>query len=182
MTRNRTSSRAETRPASPARPATGAPAILALALLLLAVAPSPRADSPPPLPSTVDSLAWIVGCWARTDAEKGSGETWRRSGDRLVGQGRTVVGGRVAETEALEIRRDERGLVLVARPNGQEPTTFRLVRASGTAMVFENPFHDFPQRIVYERKGDALDAKIEGTLVGGKKKVVPFPMTAIPCG
>lgn len=181
MTRTRTGTRRET-PIAPAPRARGIALALLALLLLVPVAPSLEADSPPPLPTTVEPLAWIVGCWARTDAEKGSGESWRRSGDRLVGQGRTVVGGRVAETEALEIRRDERGLALVARPNGQEPTTFRLVEATGSRMVFENPFHDFPQRIVYERKGELLDARIEGTLVGGKKKSIPFPMTATPCG
>jgi hypothetical protein len=28
--------------------------------------------------------------------------------------------------------------------------------------VFENPTYDYPRRIVYERKGNRLDARIEG--------------------
>ncbi len=175
-------------PESACRPR-AVPSRAGIALLIPLVVLSVSADSDPSrnrkpaavLPTTVDALAWVVGCWARTDAEKGSGEDWTRSGDRLVGRGRTVVGGRVAETETLEIRSDERGLLLEARPNGQPPTIFRLIEARTDRMVFENPFHDFPQRIVYERSGERLDARIEGTLAGGKRKSMSFPMTATRC-
>ncbi len=33
-------------------------------------------------------------------------------------------------------------------------------------MVFENAVHDFPQRILYWREGEALLARVEGTLRG----------------
>ena len=32
--------------------------------------------------------------------------------------------------------------------------------------VFENPAHDFPTRIVYEREGEILSARIEGEMEG----------------
>ena len=38
-------------------------------------------------------------------------------------------------------------------------------------MVFENPEHDFPQRIVYWREGDrVLHARIEGVIKGKERK------------
>jgi hypothetical protein len=41
---------------------------------------------------------------------------------------------------------------------------FAAKEASGTRVVFENPDHDFPQRIIYERNGDVLNARIEGRM------------------
>ena len=32
--------------------------------------------------------------------------------------------------------------------------------------IFENPAHDFPQRVIYRRCGAELCARIEGTLQG----------------
>ena len=36
-------------------------------------------------------------------------------------------------------------------------------------VVFENPMHDFPQRILYWRDGDQLVARIEGTVRNAPK-------------
>ena len=46
------------------------------------------------------------------------------------------------------------GFAYVARPSGQPETTFPLVKASATELVFENPTHDFPQRILYRKASD----------------------------
>jgi hypothetical protein len=46
---------------------------------------------------------------------------------------------------------------------------------------FENPKHDFPQRIGYERKGNALLAWIEGTQ-DGKVRRLEFPYLRTSCG
>ena len=49
------------------------------------------------------------------------------------------------------------------------------MRVSEREAVFENPQHDFPQRISYELKGDGtLLAAIEGTK-NGKTRRVEFP-------
>ena len=40
------------------------------------------------------------------------------------------------------------------------PVGFRLVASDGTSATFENPAHDFPQRIQYRRDGDRLVATI----------------------
>ena len=39
-----------------------------------------------------------------------------------------------------------------------------LKQAGATRVVFENPGHDFPQRVIYERQGDVLNARIEGRM------------------
>ena len=56
---------------------------------------------------------------------------------------------------------------------GQAEAAFKLIRASATEVVFENPQHDFPQRISYALKdGGKLTAAIEGTKNGFILKVM----------
>lgn len=70
--------------------------------------------------------------------------------------------------EYLRIVERHGGLVYVAQPNGSPPTEFVLAEISATRAVFENPRHDFPQRIVYELSADGgLTASI-GFMKGGK--------------
>jgi len=47
-------------------------------------------------------------------------------------------------------------------------------------LVFENPEHDFPQRIGYERDGDGMRAWIEGTL-DGRSRRVEFAYMRVAC-
>jgi len=49
-------------------------------------------------------------------------------------------------------------------------------------VVFENPGHDFPQRISYSLRGaEQLEAAIEGEM-GGEKKTIRFPFRRFACG
>jgi hypothetical protein len=43
--------------------------------------------------------------------------------------------------------------------------------------VFEDLAHDFPQRVIYERKGDRLAARIEG-MMGGKLEAMDWGFSA----
>ena len=45
-------------------------------------------------------------------------------------------------------------------PQGGAPVAFALVRHDTASATFENPAHDYPQRIVYARDGDTLTATI----------------------
>ncbi len=48
-------------------------------------------------------------------------------------------------------------------PGGRSPATpFGLVDSGDRRATFENPDHDFPQRIIYERRGNELTVRIEG--------------------
>lgn len=132
---------------------------------------------------SVDSLAWLAGCWARTDAEAGSGEQWTvPAGGTMLGVSRTVRGDRTIEHEFVVIRAAADGtLVYHAHPSGQASAEFRLLRLLEREVVFENTAHDFPQRVGYRLGDDGrLTAWIEGTR-GGAVKRVPFPMRRVSC-
>ncbi|HET9227285.1 MAG TPA: DUF6265 family protein [Thermoanaerobaculia bacterium] len=132
-------------------------------------------------PSSVQDLAWLSGCWARVGGEAGSGETWTApAGGTLLGVSRTVKGGKTVAHEFMQIRETGPGqIAFIALPSGQKEASFPLVRLSGQEAVFENPQHDFPQRVIYRRDGDSLTGRIEGN-EGGQTKGFDFPMKRCP--
>jgi len=146
-----------------------------LSVLLLLVALAPFETAAPP--STVQDLAWLSGCWASVDGEAGSGETWTLpAGGTLLGVSRTVKRGKTVAHEFMQIRETGPGqIAFIALPSGQKEASFPLVRLSGKEAVFENPQHDFPQRVIYRRDGDLLTGRVEGS-EGGKTKGFDFPM------
>ncbi len=137
---------------------------------------------PGPPSASVQDLGWLSGCWASVGREPGSGETWTSAdGGTLFGLSRTVKGGRTVAHEFLQIREAAPGqVVLIAMPSGQSETTFPLVRVTGQEAVFENPQHDFPQRVLYRRDKDRLTGRIEGR-IGGQEQSADFPMTRVAC-
>lgn len=128
-------------------------------------------------------LAWLGGCWQSETAEAGSGEHWLPlAGGTLLGVSRTVRNGRTAEFEFMQIRAlDDGRLAFIALPSGQSYTEFPLAQFTATGAVFENPAHDFPQRVIYELDaGGVLRARIEG-LRRGELRTVEFPMRRVSC-
>ena len=125
----------------------------ALALLLAAQAPAP---------TRVDDLAWMSGSWESANGERWLEETWSapRAG-MMLGFARHGVGERLHEFEFVRLQAGEDGVVTYfAQPQGRPAVPFRLARAEANEAVFENPDHDYPQRIRYRRDGDSLTATI----------------------
>jgi hypothetical protein len=59
--------------------------------------------------------------------------------------------------------------------------SFKLVKVNPSQAIFENPQHDFPQRIVYQRLIDgSLYASLEG-VENGKPKRIEFAMKRARC-
>ncbi len=109
-------------------------------------------------------------------------EHWSRpEGGNLTGYSRTFRSGRLAFFEFLRI--DARGDEIVYTPrlsNGQKEVAFRLVRLAQNEAIFENPAHDFPQRIVYRREGNKLHAAVEGKQ-NGRERREEFPYSRVSC-
>ncbi|HET7712413.1 MAG TPA: DUF6265 family protein [Thermoanaerobaculia bacterium] len=131
--------------------------------------------------TSVQDLSWLSGCWAAVGKERGTEEHWLSpAGGTLLGLSRTVRKGATVAHEFMQIRETANGLVFIARPSGQEEATFTLIESAARRAVFENATHDFPQRVIYTRKGDRLLGRIEGT-IGGKEKTIDFPMKRAKC-
>lgn len=131
----------------------------------------------------IDRLAWLAGCWSHTGAEPGSVEMWTLpAGGTMLGVARTIKNGKTVEWEHTMIRETEPGTwSYVAKPSRQAEAAFPIKSISDGEVVFENPQHDFPQRIIYKRDGaDGLKARIEGESKG-KQKAFDYPMHRTQC-
>ena len=118
---------------------------------------------------TLDSLAWMAGSWTgSTPRGIEMEEHWTApKGNSMIGIHRDVGKGRTLLFEFLRIQQQGDQIVYLSMPNGRSPATpFPLKEVSGTRVVFENPAHDFPQRIIYWKDGNDLRARIEGTMKG----------------
>ncbi|HVD94419.1 MAG TPA: DUF6265 family protein [Vicinamibacterales bacterium] len=148
-----------------------------LNLLLLTIIPSLFQAAP-----SAKDVAWMSGCWDSTRNGRHVIEYWMPpEGGTLLGVSRTVANGKTTEWEFLMVREGDKGIEYVAKPSGQAEAVFVSTRVSPTEVVFENPTHDFPQRIIYKRDGDALIASIEGTR-NGRLRRIDYPYTKATCG
>ena len=98
------------------------------------------------------------------------------AGGVILGMGRTVVKGKVVEYEFVQIREGPDGdLFYIALPSGQKETTFQMTALTDNSVVFENPQHNFPQKVGYTRQTDgSLLAFIEGPGPEGAVKRIEF--------
>jgi hypothetical protein len=129
----------------------------------------------------VQSLTWLTGCWRSADGSVT--EQWMKpEGGTMLGMNRTVAAGKTVAWEFLRIVQDENGTVsFIALPSGQKETAFRLTKSGDREATFENPDHDFPQRVIYRLREDgSLLGRIEG-ISKGKHKSADFPLNRVSC-
>ena len=115
----------------------------------------------------LDDLAWMAGSWMERKGGTDTEEHWLApKGGLMIAVNRTVADGKAKEFELIRIEMKDGKPVYLASPGGRPATEFRAIEQSATRVVFENAAHDFPQRVLYWRDGDALMARIEGTIRG----------------
>lgn len=126
-------------------------------------------------PATIDQMAWLSGCWIQARPNGSVEELWMApGGGTMLGLGRTVRDGKLREYEFVRVVEADGSLAFVAKPSGQDEASFPLKAITPAEAVFENPAHDFPQRVVYRRLGpDAVAARVEGR-IGGQDKAIDF--------
>lgn len=136
----------------------------------------------PALAGDVSGLAWMTGCWVTQAGKVTIEEQWNKpAGGQMMGISRTIRDGKVAFSEFMRI--DTKGAAIVYTPRigtRAAAVEFMLTSQTATEVVFENPAHDFPQRILYRKDGDGLFARIDG-VSQGKARAEDFPMRAMPC-
>ena len=114
------------------------------------------ANGPAHDPSTVrELLDRLIGDWQDMDTSDGTvfQEHWTRTNDSLLtGRGLVLSGGDTVFVEYLGIHTNaDRAFYSARTPsqNGGASVDFKLTAAFGDSLVFEDPEHDFPQRITY---------------------------------
>jgi len=149
--------------------------------LVIAATVVGAATSAGPPAEGVQRLAWLQGCWQATSAERTVEEQWMAPrGNSMVGSSRTVRGDTLAGYELVVITERGDRLVYRAHPSGQPSAEFVSTVVGDESIIFENPEHDFPQRIGYRRRGVELLAWIEGSDRGQIKRI-EFPYTRVHC-
>jgi hypothetical protein len=122
----------------------------------------------------------LTGVWESREGDAVTQEFWTPAeGGSMFGIGRTMQTGRTVFFEYLRIEHREGGLVYFASPNGRSPATeFRYVPSADAQVIqFENPAHDFPQRIIYRFVDeDTLSVSISGWQ-GGSERIEEWRLT-----
>lgn len=149
----------------------------ALTMLLLSAVPL-QAQSD----SALSRVGWLAGCWEGSNGKRTVEERWMPPrGGIMLEMGRTVLDGKLRDYEFVVVTAPEGRLVYEAHPQGQPANTFRSIEVSDTTVVFEDPAHDFPQRVGYRRQGhDSLTGWIEGDQAGARRRI-EFPYHRVSC-
>jgi hypothetical protein len=114
----------------------------------------------------------MAGTWTGPSGQSIVEEHWTqpRAGT-MFGVNRTMQNDATVFFEYLRIEHRTDGVYYLASPNGRNPPTpFKMIShipsKIGGRVIFANPEHDFPQRIVYQREGDVMTSQIEGMRSG----------------
>lgn len=120
----------------------------------------------------VGQLGWLSGAWTVRGADGSwTEEYWTPPrGQLMLGAGMTGQGNSVRHFEHMRIFKETDGTIaFVGMPNGNKGVRFPLVRMTADEVVFENPAHDFPQRVRYRRDGATVVATV--SLLDGSREI-----------
>jgi len=125
-------------------------------------------------------VSFMAGYWLDCSNGREASEAWSdpRAG-LMVGHAVTVSRDGRPSFEVSHMGLTPEGFAYVAQPGGSPPTTFLLIEGGPNRAVFANPENDFPTRILYERAGDVLKARIEGE-IDGQARSMEWNFTAAP--
>jgi hypothetical protein len=148
-------------------------------VLLVPGGPTPAAVVSQPDVSALP--VWMAGCWSGERAGERFHERWViADASTLLAVAHTTKGGRMTAFEFLRVIVRNGKSVYVAQPGGAPPTEFTATTTTGDRIVFENPAHDFPKRVIYRRDGtEGLIASIDGGTDSGER--TEFAMTRQRC-
>jgi hypothetical protein len=137
---------------------------------------------PAQAPTGIARVAWLQGCWELSSPPRTVEEHWMAPrGKTMIGSGRTVRGDQLVEYELVVLREQGDKLAYEAHPSGQPTAVFLSTTISDTTAIFENPEHDFPQKVGYRHDTpDTLLAWIEGTSKGQPRRI-EFPYARVGC-
>jgi hypothetical protein len=116
----------------------------------------------------IENANWLIGRWENNSAEGNLSEFWTKTNDSTFhGESYFVIENDTVFGEKVELMQRGKDFIFearVAKQNDEKPVPFKLTKSSETEMVWENPAHDYPNKIVYQTVGnDSLVAEIFGT-------------------
>ena len=127
-------------------------------------------------------LRWLSGCWEMRSGTRLIEERWTTPrGGLLLGTSRTSRNDSIIEFEQIRIETRPTGIYFVASPSRQATAEFKATAILDSLAAFENPDHDFPNKISYRKLGaDSVIATVEGPR-GGQTRTIAFPYRRVSC-
>ncbi len=125
---------------------------------------------------SISDFSWLQGKWIGTDDGLAFFEKWDSISENMMhGKGGAISGKDTVFSEKLKI--EQRGENIFYVPTVKEnasPVDFKFMGYKNDSLIFENPLHDFPQRIIYfQLPNNKLYACIDG-LKAGKYSRIEF--------
>ncbi len=126
------------------------------------------------------TMDWLVGNWENKSEFGDMQENWEKVNDSVYnGYSYFIKGKDTLHSETIALQQKEDQVLYVPTVKGQnndQPVVFLLTKQTPKQLVFENPNHDYPKKIVYNQiTSDSLVAVISGTQQG-KASSDSFPM------
>ena len=117
----------------------------------------------------IGQARWLAGVWTFESNGKQTYEMWQQLNDSTyTGKSYSLVDGDTTTYEDVRLLERDGEIAyipIVVDQNAGKPVTFKLTFINPGKLVFENPSHDFPQIISYEKiSNDSLLAQISGTV------------------
>lgn len=124
--------------------------------------------------NNLDRINWLIGQWEGIQGPGIYHEEWNKASEsELKGKAYLIKKGEIVNTEILSIRENATGIFYIADvSHNPSPVSFKLTNLTDCSFIFENPEHDFPQKITYENKDNQfLYAAVEAVMNGKIKKI-----------
>jgi hypothetical protein len=122
--------------------------------------------------ANLKSFSWLSGKWVGRYDSVPIFEQWKTiDGNVMYGRAGAISGKDTALAEQLKIEQRDGELFYVAIVGeGKPPVDFKFTGFDNDTAIFENPQHDFPQRVLYLNNADGtfyacVDGKFRGKYV-----------------
>jgi hypothetical protein len=120
----------------------------------------------------ITSFSWLEGKWVGIYDTVPVFEQWKpREGNIMIGRGGVLSGKDTVFSEKINIEQRGHDLYYIAIVgHNREAAEFKFTGYKNDTTVFENPQHDFPQRVLYYNNQDGtiyacVDGKYKGKYV-----------------
>ncbi|WP_264521397.1 DUF6265 family protein [Flavobacterium sp. N1994] len=128
----------------------------------------------------LDKMNWLLGHWEQKLPDGTLTENWEIANDStFTGQSYFITSKDTVHFESIQLIQKNEELIYNATVQGQnndEPVSFKQTSDAENVFTFENPKHDYPQKIVYKKINDTnLIATISGKQLG-KESQESYPM------
>ena len=128
----------------------------------------------------LENANWFIGKWENLTETARFEEIWSKVNDStFLGESVVIIARDTVFYEKMDLFQKNDSLILkisVKDQNKEKPVSFYLTKSNNNQLIFENPKHDFPNKIVYNKiNSDSIVATIEG-IKNGKTQSEAFPM------